>query len=203
MPEHEVACTKLVWFLLSSFKGRVSICPMSKFWISLTNIWGNTLKIILFVPQRGVAWPNLVWFLLAPSICNWHTEKEKIKEGAFNWMIVLNGSPTLNCQIEVQIIVQQERASNTPFEVSTQLNRTYKVPTDKKQPQARYVSPALPIHSLQLFILAFQIVFQPLLCQSRYCSCGIFSQVLQTAVGGGSIAHICHKCHNRRWCIFS
>ena len=84
------------------------------------------------------------------------------------------------------MIVQQERASsNTPFEVSTQLNPTYKVPTDKKQPQARYVSPALPIHSLQLFILAFQIVFQPLLCQSRYCSCGIFSQVLQTAVDGG------------------
>ena len=90
----------------------------------------------------------------------------------------------LNFQIEAQMIVQQERASNTPFEVSTQLNRTYKVPTDKKQPQARYVSPALPIHSLQLFILAFQIVFQPLLCQSRYCSCGIFSQVLQTGVGG-------------------
>ena len=84
------------------------------------------------------------------------------------------------------MIVQQERASsNTPFEVSTQLNPTYKVPTDKKQPQARYVSLALPIHSLQLFILAFQIVFQPLLCQSYYCSCGIFSQVLQTAVGGG------------------
>ena len=82
------------------------------------------------------------------------------------------------------MIVQQERASNTPFEVSTQLNPTYKVPTDKKQAQARYVSPALPIHSLQLFILAFQIVFQPLLCQSRYCSCGIFGQVLQTAVGG-------------------
>ena len=90
----------------------------------------------------------------------------------------------LNFQIEAQMIVQQERASNTPFEVSTQLNPTYKVPTDKKQPQARYVSPALPIHSLQLFILAFQIVFQPLLCQSRYCSCGIFSQVLQTGVGG-------------------
>ena len=84
----------------------------------------------------------------------------------------------LNCQTKVQMIVQQERASNTPFEVSTQLNPTYKVPTDKKQPQARYVSPALPIHSLQLFILAFQIVFQPLLCQSRHCSCGIFGQVL-------------------------
>ena len=169
---------ELAWLLLSNLSGPLSICPMIKFWIRLTNLWGNTLKIILFVPQRGVAWPKLVWFLLAPSICNWHTEKEKIKEGAFNWMIVLNGSPTLNCQIEVQIIVQQERASNTPFEVSTQLNPTYKVPTDKKQPQARYVSLALPIHSLQLFILAFQIVFQPLLCQSRYCLCGSFSQVL-------------------------
>ena len=34
-------------------------------------------------PNHEVAWPKLGWFLLAPSICKRHNEKEKIRKGAF------------------------------------------------------------------------------------------------------------------------